>query len=67
MGPGDWFGEIGLIHRRPRTATVTVASPAELWRVPGGEFLDCLADAAAPPAAMLDSMAQRMARGGYNR
>jgi hypothetical protein len=67
MGGGDWFGEIGLIHRRPRTATVTVTSPAELWLVPGGDFLDCLADAAAPPAAMLDSIAQRMARSGHDR
>jgi MFS family permease len=62
MGVGDWFGEIGLIHRLPRTATVTAASDATLWRVPGAVFLDALEDAASPPAAMLESMAERLHR-----
>jgi MFS family permease len=62
MGAGDWFGEIGLIHRLPRTATVTATSDATLWRVPGPVFLDALEDAASPPVAMLESMAERLHR-----
>ncbi len=37
---GDYFGEVGLLHRIPRTATVRTVVPSHLYRVPGQEFLD---------------------------
>ncbi len=35
----DYFGEIGLLERRPRTATVTATSPCTILRIKGGDFL----------------------------
>ena len=39
LGPGAGFGEIGLIHGIPRTATCVATSELRLVRVPGEAFL----------------------------
>ncbi|MEA2550699.1 MAG: hypothetical protein QOE25_468, partial [Actinomycetota bacterium] len=39
LNEGDYFGELGLLHKIPRTATVTASSDGELWRMPGQTFL----------------------------
>jgi MFS family permease len=51
MGPGTYFGEIGLLERIPRTATVTAAHDCRCYRIEGDAFLDALT--AAPPATSL--------------
>lgn len=37
---GDFFGEIGLLRRSARTATVTCMTPSRLYRIDGDRFLD---------------------------
>jgi predicted MFS family arabinose efflux permease len=64
VGPDDWFGEIGLIEQRPRTATVSTTAPTTVWRIPGDVFLDALDDSSAPPSALLEAMADRLASHG---
>lgn len=39
MGPDEYFGEIGLLEKIPRTATVTAASSCKLLRTSGEDFL----------------------------
>jgi predicted MFS family arabinose efflux permease len=47
--PG-FFGEIGLLQRIPRTATVTALSDVTLQRIDGASFLDALTTTPASPA-----------------
>jgi MFS family permease len=42
LGPGDWFGEIGLLEGIPRTATVEAVSECELLRIDAEAFLDAV-------------------------
>ena len=62
LGANDWFGEIGLFDERPRTATVTVVADTVLWRIPGQTFLSVLKSAGSMPSALLDGIADRLAR-----
>jgi MFS family permease len=51
MGPETYFGEIGLLERIPRTATVTAEAPTRCYRIEGDEFLAALTTT--PPATSL--------------
>jgi CRP/FNR family transcriptional regulator, cyclic AMP receptor protein len=42
MGPGEWFGELSLIDRGPRTATVTTDTPVRTFSLLSWEFLPLL-------------------------
>jgi hypothetical protein len=61
LGDGDFFGEIGLIEKIPRTATVTTLTPATLLKVDGAAFLDALTESA-PSPALLDGASLRLRR-----
>jgi CRP-like cAMP-binding protein/MFS family permease len=51
MGPETYFGEIGLLERIARTATVTAEAPTRCYRIDGDEFLAALTTT--PPATSL--------------
>ncbi len=59
---GDYFGEVGLIHSVPRTATVSARMPARLVRVPGAAFLDALSSSPAAWARALEGATTRLGR-----
>lgn len=60
LSDGEAFGEIALLHERPRTATVTASTAAGLWALEGAVFVAALrsdadrglaaADEVPPPA-----------------
>jgi CRP-like cAMP-binding protein len=61
MGPGSYFGEIGVLEQIPRTATVTASAATELYRIEAGDFRDALTEL--PPATtFLDLARTRLAR-----
>jgi CRP/FNR family cyclic AMP-dependent transcriptional regulator len=60
LGPGSYFGEMALLDRGPRTATITTAEPTELIVLGQREFMAVLDQL--PPGAhqLLVSMAARL-------
>ena len=42
VGPEDFVGELALLSRRPRNATVTAATPASLLRIGDTDFVALL-------------------------
>ena len=62
MAAPDYLGEIGLVQRVPRTATVTTDSDALLWRVPGALFLDAVSGGPALSPALTTGISTRLAR-----
>jgi CRP-like cAMP-binding protein len=59
LGPGDYFGEIGLIEGIPRTATVTATRTCLLLRIVGADFIAALTEAA-PSSALLEGASLRL-------
>jgi MFS family permease len=62
VGADEVVGEIGVINRLPRTATVVATSPVELWRVPGGAFLSAIERHDIMPDGLRRGVADRLAQ-----
>jgi len=61
LGPGDFLGELALILRRPRTATVTLTSPARLLAVSAHNFRPFLVRSPEVQFKLLETLAERSA------
>ena len=54
MGQGELFGEIGLLSRVPRTATVTAVSDGTLISLAGDAFLNLVSEGPGLTYRLLD-------------
>ena len=58
LGPGDHFGEIALISRLPRSATVTAESDVRCWGLTSWEFRPIVQDNASVAWNLLELLAK---------
>ena len=61
LGPGDWFGEIALLHNAPRNATVTATTPIDALVVSHRDFSSLLATSPQIQSKILQALAERLA------
>jgi MFS family permease len=57
---GDYFGEIGLLEKRPRTASVVAAADSVLYRIPGEDFLRIVNEGPRLSPTLVSVMASRL-------
>ena len=62
LGPGDWFGEMGVLDGGVRSATATTLTRAELRVVPGSAFVGLLGARPRLMADLLRVSGRRLAR-----
>ena len=60
LGPGEFFGEIGLIDDSPRSASVVSIEPCELLSVTKHDFRKCLADNFEMSMTLMRGLARRL-------
>jgi len=61
LGPGDFFGEIALVSRSPRTATVTTTQPSRLLVITDASFRTLLDHSPRIQLRVLEALADRLA------
>lgn len=61
LGPGDFFGEIALVSRSPRTATVTTAEDSRLLVITASAFRALLDHSPRIQLRVLEALADRIA------
>jgi CRP-like cAMP-binding protein len=60
LGPGEWFGELALISRGPRTATVTANSELRCRGLASWEFRPFVQEHADVSWSMLETLVERL-------
>ena len=60
IGPGDFFGELALLDRGLRDATVTALTPMEIIVLPQWDFEQALDEAPGMTRKLLTGMARRL-------
>lgn len=60
LGPGDFFGEMALLEKAPRSATVTVEEPMVGLVIDAREFRTLLEEAPALSFKLMAGMAGRI-------
>ena len=60
LGPGEFFGEMGLIDDSPRSASVVTIEPCELLSIAKRDFKKCLAENFEMSTAVMRSLVRRL-------
>ncbi|MDQ1445859.1 MAG: family transcriptional regulator, cyclic receptor protein [Acidimicrobiaceae bacterium] len=60
LGPGAFFGEMSLLDRGPRSATVTAVTPLHLLVLDARSFVGLLADHPAVARKVMRGLAERL-------
>jgi CRP/FNR family cyclic AMP-dependent transcriptional regulator len=60
LGPGEFFGEMGLIDDAPRSASVVCIEPCELLSISKRDFSKCLADSFDMAMAVMRGLVHRL-------
>ena len=62
LGAGDWLGEIALLTKAPRTATVTATSPLRTLVITDREFRQLVSEVPSIAMKVLTCVAERLSR-----
>ena len=60
LGPGEFFGEMGLIDDEPRSATVVTIEPCELLSIAKRDFKKCMAENFQMTEAVMRGLVRRL-------
>ena len=60
LGPGEFFGEMGLIDDEPRSATVVTIEPCELLSIAKRDFTKCMAENLQMTEAVMRGLVRRL-------
>ncbi len=60
LGPGEFFGEMGLIDEAPRSASVVTIEPCELLQLAKRDFNKCLAENFEMAMAVMRGLVRRL-------